>query len=170
MPNTNSDALLLCPSFLVFFPIVCRSVLVYSRALTLFLIFLHVAVCLSHCLPHKSSPKYSILYLSLFSLCLSFSFPFPLCYSWHRILPAKSFTEGGVFLYVCVRLHICGCICVSVCTFCAHWVNSFVFLARSGGVWQWTKCQCVRVEWEPAPCVIACPRSDTPEPITEDRG
>lgn len=66
-------------------------------------------------------------------------------------------------------VHICGYICVSVCTVGAQWLNSlgFVFLARLSGVWQWTKCQCVRVEREPAPCVIACPRSDTLEPITE---
>lgn len=93
MSNTKNDALLFCPSFLFFFPLVCGSVLVYSWALTLFLfsIFLHVAVSLSCCLLHESSPKYSILYLSLFSLCLclSFCFPLPLCNSWHSILPAN---------------------------------------------------------------------------------
>lgn len=78
MPNgpAKTDALL----FLVHLslsssPLVCRSVSVYFRALTLFLffIFLHVVVHLSCCLPHEFSPTYSILYRSLFSLFLSLS-------------------------------------------------------------------------------------------------
>lgn len=128
--------------------LVYRSVSVYFWALTLFLffIFLHVARHLSSCFPYEFSPTYSVLCLSLFSVFLP---PFcPLRLSHSAIADTLYFCWilGRKDICVCFTIYesvyICFYIRVSVFTLGEQWLNSlsFVFLARPGGVWQWTKC------------------------------
>lgn len=171
--------LLLCS-----FPLVCRSVSVSE--LSLYSLSLYSSM--SPCIFHAAFLMNPLLHIQFFIwayflsfLSLSFCLPLRLCNSWHCILTAEQFTvcvcmcvHVCVFVYACAYLHvyICAYIYVSFCTLGEQWLNSlsFVCLARPGGVWQWTKCQCVRLEWKPAPSVIACPRSDTLEPIAWDSG
>lgn len=172
-----------CSAFLYIFPIlissfVCLSVSVHFWACTLFLFFisLHVTGPLSCCRPHEFSPTYSILYLRFFSssfLPLSiFLLPSPTEQKLTQYSSSWVVCRRQGYLCVCVSICQSVYICYHMCLF-AHWVSndrtdSFVFLARPCRVWQWTKCQCVRMDQRPAQSVIACPRSDTWEPVAWD--
>lgn len=120
MPNGpgKTDVHFLFPFPFFFYPLVCSSVPVCSRALTLFLLFIfhHVTVHLSCSLLHEFSPTYSILFIRAYVLSfpasLSLSFPLPQSKSWHSV-QTQEFT-GDVW----VHLHVWDAY-INVCTF-AH--------------------------------------------------
>lgn len=146
---------------------------------------LYIPPCRRAAFMLPSSWILSYIFNSLSELIFSVSV-YPFAFLSHCAIADTVFFQLSILqkveecMCVCVCVCICMCenvyirayICVSVCALVKQWLNSlsFVFLARLGGVWQWTKCQCVRVEWKPAPSVIACPRSDTLESMAGDSG
>lgn len=150
MPNgpANTDAQLFC----TFFPFFCSACL--SFCLCLFLsahsvLVLYIPSCCQASFILLSLWILSYIFSSLSELifCLFTTF-FPLRLSHSAIADTLYFRWilGRKDICVCFTIYesvyICFYIRVSVFTVGEQWLNSlsFVFLARPGGVWQWTKC------------------------------
>lgn len=128
MPNAKTDTLffLSVVPFLLFPMSVALSLSISKLSLY----FHSLYSSMSPCSFHAAFLMNPLLHIQFFiwayflCLCLSFCFPLPLCNSWHSILSAEYFAEGGgmyVCMCVCVHLHVWECIyscqhlCVCLC-------------------------------------------------------